>query len=332
MKPWLANDKAHFLEQLKQRALPHAIILSGVKGAGKIELAQWLSNVLLCEKITTDYLASINNFNNNGNFQNIPCQNCKSCNLHHQQTHPDLVSIELTSASIGVDQIRKVSRFFEKTAQLASNQVVVIEDAESKTESAANALLKNLEEPTDNSYIILLVNDEQRLLPTIISRCRHVQLKPPIGSDLLNYLNKSDTGGKDPFANLTHLSELCDENINQQYITVMNCFIHFLVKQNQRMTLLGLILENEDGIKWLERIIINLIRKQHQWHSQIEIDGFSNEMLLQFINNNKENIWQVYLLIKRYNKQSLTIAQLNKEYSLEKMLVEILAIMTVTEE
>ena len=328
MKPWLAQNKTHFVELLKQQSLPHAMILSGVNGAGKKELATWLSNTLLCQSLNTE------NINNIQNFQELPCKQCKSCNLYHQHTHPDHINIELTTASIGVDQIRKVSRFFEKTAQLATNQVVVIENAESMTESAANALLKTLEEPTNNSFIILLVNDEQRLLPTIISRCRHIQLKPPTGNDLLSYLDKDndESANQDPFLNLSHLSELNDEHINQQYINFTECFIRFLIEKNQRMQLSSAIQQNENSINWLERTTINLMRAEAKWLRSIKVDGFSDDKLLAYLQQNKEKLWQVYLLIKRYNKQRLTLVQLNNEYSLEKLLVDMWVIMNAVED
>lgn len=327
MKPWLAQNKTHFVGLLKQQSLPHAMILSGVKGSGKTELANWLSNTLLCQSCTADNFTHINS------FQGLPCLECKACNLFNQNTHPDYIHVELITASIGVDQIRRVSRFFEKTAQLSTNQVVVIESAESMTESAANALLKTLEEPTNNSFIILLVHDEQRLLPTIISRCRHIQLKPPTGNELLSYLQKNndETDNQDRFLNLSHLSELNDEQQNQQYIHFTQCFIRFLIEKNQRMQLLSAIQQNENSINWLERTIINLVRAESNWLTNLKVDGFSDIKLLEYLQQNKEKLWQVYLLIKRYNKQRLTLVQLNTEYNLEKLLVDIWNIMKEAE-
>ena len=215
--------------------------------------------------------------------------------------------------------------------------MVIIESAEAMTESAANALLKTLEEPTNNSYIILLVNDEQRLLPTIISRCRHIQLKPPTGNDLLSYLNKSEQSSQkeenqDPFLNLSHLSELNDEQINQEYINFSQCFVRFLIEKNQRMSLLTLLQENKNSISWLEGTTINLIRAENRWLISLKVNGLSNDELLSFLTEHKEKLWQVYRLIKGYNKQRLTLVQLNTEYSLEKLLVDIWLIMNTVEE
>ena len=328
MKPWLTDNKTHFIELLKQQSLPHAMIISGVQGAGKTDLAHWLTKTLLCETLHTENLVNLES------FSDIPCQQCKSCNLYQQQTHPDHINIELTTSSIGVDQIRNVSRFFEKTAQLATNQVVIIEHAEAMTESAANALLKTLEEPTNNSFIILLVNDEQRLLPTIISRCRHIQLKPPTGNALLKYLDNGHHNHveQDPFINLSHLSELNDEQLAQQYLHFSQSFIRFLIDKNQRMSLLNQLNDNENSINWLERTITNLMRAEASWLSRVKVDGFSEDKLLEYLTANKEKLWQVYLVIKQFNKQRLTLVQLNTEYSVEKLLVDIWMTMNAVEE
>ncbi|MEW6991777.1 DNA polymerase III subunit delta' [Colwelliaceae bacterium 6441] len=327
MKPWLVENKKQLIRQIAQQSLPHAMVISGVKGAGKHELAQWLANVLLCQISTSNALSQV------GTDDNIPCGKCKSCNLFQQQTHPDVINIELIKNSIGVDLIRNASRFFEKTAQLAENQVVVIEDADAMTESAANALLKTLEEPTNNSFILLLVKDEQRLLPTIISRCHQLKLKPPIGKDLLTYINNEQSKGEiqDPFANLSHLSELSNEFAQQQYLKLRNAFITYLITKRQRMALLNIMLTSEESIKWLERVMANLLREQSDWRTELVINDIDVE-IDKITHLNRDNLWQVYLLIKRYNKQIYTVGQLNKEYALEKLLVDIFFIMNSTKE
>lgn len=324
MKPWLLPEKEHLLQLIHQQNLPHAMIISGVSGAGKQEISHWLSKALLCEQEVSD----------NGNtFTQIPCQQCKSCNLHQQSTHPDFLIVEQIKTNIGVDQIRAVSRFFEKTSQLTMNQVVIVEQAETMTESAANALLKTLEEPTNNSFIILLVTDEQRLLPTIISRCRHISLKPPIGKQLLSHIsnNQNQAFTSDLFVNLSHLAELSDENLQDQYNEVLNCFIVFLMEKQHRVKLLSLLIACDESIRWLEKAICSLLRQQAGWGKVDVNEQISAEQLNFFIQSNQEKIWQVYLLIKGYNKQRITLTQLNKEYAIEKLLVETLSVMNSVE-
>lgn len=324
MKPWLTQEKSLLSHQFEEQTLPHAMLITGVKGSGKKELSQWLSNKLLCKTLTNtnNAIPEQQNAFESEVENSDACGYCKSCNLFKQQTHPDFTFIELTGNSIGVDQIRQVSRFFEKTAQLGLNQVVIIEEADAMTESAANALLKTLEEPTNNSFIILLVNDQQRLLPTLISRCRHIALKPHIGESLRDY---SGVESNDPFLNLSYLHEVTDENINEQYNSLLKVYVNFLLNNQSRMELLSLITQNKESLKWLERITINLIRQENDWLTSSNI-GLEEEQLSTFLAENKEAIWKVYLLIKRYTKQSLTLSQLNPEFMFEKFLVEVMKI------
>ena len=318
MKPWLTENKESFIKQLHCQTLPHAMIFSGVTGAGKRDLGDWLSQRLLCQ----------NKQNKLGEYRNAPCYQCKNCNLFEQRTHPDHRLIQGASSSIGIDQIRSVSRFFEKTAQLGENQVVIIEDADTMTESAANALLKTLEEPTNNSFILLLAKDAQRLLPTITSRCHHIALKPPVGSDLLVHIGCEND---DPFVNLSHLAEHSDEQTYIQYQELTTQFCQFLLGANLRSLLLTILLDNPDATKWLERIISNLIRSL-RWPMHINVEQGLKDKITFLVNDRSEDIWQLYCLIKAYNKQRLTFGQLNKEYALEKLLVNMFIVINQIEE
>lgn len=321
MKPWLANEQQSIFKQIVNNELPHAIVISGTSGSGKQALSNWLAEALMCQS---------SDFENNSMFDHdsdsaLPCGQCKACNLTRQQTHPDHMRVELQSTSIGVDQLRVVGRFFEKKAQLGRNQVVIIENADKMTESAANALLKTLEEPTAYSFIILLVNDEQRLLPTIISRCRHIAIKPPIGNELLN-----EIGGKsqDPFINLTHIAELSDDDVYQQYQLVVTQFIHFLYQAKRRMSLCSLLQTHDLSVRWLEKTVVDLLRFRFDWMSIVPIDDIDSVLLKEFVETNSDNLWQVYNTILTFNKKNLTLTQFNSEFGIEKLLTDIQSIMT----
>lgn len=319
MKAWLAKEQEHLASLMKSDSLPHAMILSGVTGSGKHDLSFWLAKSLLCQQsIIEDGFGTEELFSPQVTV--VPCESCKGCNLVQQLTHPDLQTIELATASIGVDLIRRVSAFLEKTAQLSTNQVVIIQDADKMTESAANALLKTLEEPTSNSYLILLVNDEQRLLPTIISRCRHIQLRPPSGDKLLEHFGG---GSDDVYVNLSHLPEISDPDLLEQYGQVHQVFLRFLLQNTQRMALTKLLITNENNVRWLEKIVVNLCRTQNNWRQSALPEGIDSCKLSTFLASKKDAIWRIYQLINQYNKQIVTVKQLNQGYGLEKLLVEI---------
>src|SRR5690606_26412999 len=88
-----------------------------------------------------------------------PCGQCKSCKLMQAESHPDFYLLqpnpELKTPTIGVDAIRGLTNSLQETANQGHNKVAVIEQADRMTVAASNALLKTLEEPQANTYIIL---------------------------------------------------------------------------------------------------------------------------------------------------------------------------------
>ena len=299
MHSWLEQQQLLLSKQISQIKLPHAILINGVDGACKSELSQWLIKVLSCtqpEKI-----------------QNIltPCESCKSCLLQRSNTYPDHLLIESGGKSIGVDQVRQASRFFEKTAQIGHCKTSLITAAHNMTISAANALLKTLEEPNPDNYIVLLTSELETLLPTIISRCFIIDIRPPVGEALLAELKQS---GSDPFVNLSQLKELSDSSINEKYQNFESCFCTFLQKKPiNRSEVLNLLNDNTDSVRWLEKVMVKLMRQQYNW---LEGDNLLNEKV----------IWAIYQLVLSAIKQLKLLMQANKQFIFEKLLVDIAAL------
>ncbi|MDO6426925.1 hypothetical protein Q4489_07885 [Thalassotalea sp. 1_MG-2023] len=309
---WLSSHKQLLLQQIKKQTLPHALMVTGVAGSGKLELVNWLAQSLLCQvSSVVDEPNSV-----------VPCQQCKGCHLAKQASHPDLFHVELTSNHVGVDQVRALGRFLEKTAQFGQHQVAIVHQADKLTEPAGNALLKTLEEPTKNSFIVLIANDEQRLLPTLISRCRVIAIRPPIGEDLLHELGSQSD---DPFVNLSHLPEIADPQIMAQFHQIREKFQHFITTTQGRMALLELLKSNDNSARWLEKIMTDLLRGQSQWlHSVSTNVSFTNEPVESLSNDlAKHQFWQIYKTIKQFNQKSAKLSQFNREFGLEKLLVDI---------
>lgn len=296
MHSWLDQQQLLLSKQITQIKLPHAILINGVEGAGKSELSQWLIKVLSCNKPE--------------NIQHVlmPCGSCKSCLLHRSNTYPDHLLIESGGKSIGVDQVRQASRFFEKTAQIGQCKTALITAAHNMTVSAANALLKTLEEPNADNYIVLLTSELETLLPTIISRCFIIDIRPPVGEKLLAELKQS---GSDPFVNLSQLKELSDSSVNEKYQSFENCFYTFLQKKPiNRSEILSLLNDNTDSVRWLEKVMVKLMRQQYNW---LEGDNLLNEKV----------IWAIYQLVLSAIKQLKLLMQANKQFIFEKLLVDI---------
>ncbi|VFB10347.1 DNA polymerase III, delta' subunit [Aeromonas salmonicida] len=166
MHPWLIPDWHALSQTAEAGRLGHAWLLLGDPGLGKEQLAERLARLHLCQQPD----------------RGEPCGQCHSCQLFDKGHHPDLGTVTVDSKTIGVEAIREICARLQNSAQLGRGKVVIIPDAERMTESAANALLKTLEEPAGDSLLLLIASQVSRLLPTILSRChKHVCQLPTEG-------------------------------------------------------------------------------------------------------------------------------------------------------
>lgn len=177
MFPWLLDTFEHLIQRYVNKTLHHAILLSGPQGIGKHELAAQLGYVMLCKHPSSKGA----------------CGQCQSCHLREAGNHPDYYVLE-SEKQLGVDSIRGGITKLSGTAQMGGSKVLIIPNAHGMTEAAANALLKTLEEPTNNTYLILISDSVNRLMPTILSRCEKQTLSLPPVSASLAYLHEKGIG------------------------------------------------------------------------------------------------------------------------------------------
>lgn len=261
MKSWLTAHQQLLSRQFCDDNLPHAILVSAVTGAGKLELAQWLVHLLSCKQPQTIDSSADNRLHS--------CGHCKSCLLLKSRTYPDFLNLVAEKNSLGVDDIRHANGFLQKTAHLGKFKIVLIDNAQTMTHAAANALLKTLEEPSANSIIILLTNDIDMLLPTIVSRCRVLNIRPNVGQTLLQSMSKqtykleTEKEENNRFINLTQLPELTDKTTNEAFQAFKLCYLHYLQGQQVESELLQQLLSNEHALRWLEQITVNLLREHY---------------------------------------------------------------------
>jgi DNA polymerase III subunit delta' len=148
---------------------PHAVLLSGPPSVGKRSLAADLSAGLLCVGATG---------------ADRPCRECRGCRMVDHGNHPDLHRLEPEGPGgmVGIGGPGRARGVRDLVAELAlmpvegGHRVAVIGDAQRMTEDAQSALLKTLEEPPADTTLILVADDEERLLPTVRSRCARVRL------------------------------------------------------------------------------------------------------------------------------------------------------------
>ncbi len=178
--PW-QHEVAQRLGRLRERH-PHALLLQGRRGIGKLDFAMAYARFLLCERPQADSNA---------------CGGCASCNWFALGNHPDFRLLEpeeaadtgeeggatakgaKKSAQITVDQVRLLADFLPVSSHRGGLRIALLHPAEALNASSANALLKMLEEPPAGVVFLLVTHQPQRLLPTIRSRCSRLDMPVP---------------------------------------------------------------------------------------------------------------------------------------------------------
>jgi DNA polymerase III subunit delta' len=195
--PW-QQDAWERLQQMRAR-LPHAILFHGAAGTGKTGFIEAFAQALLCENVRHDGHA---------------CGECASCGWFVQHNHPDYRRVrpealedepaaaegeeadgdkkakasKIPSREIKIEQIRSLADFMNISTHRQGLRVVVLYPAEALNMPASNALLKTLEEPPPGTVFLLASNSLDRLLPTILSRCRKFAMPMPSPDEASGWL------------------------------------------------------------------------------------------------------------------------------------------------
>jgi DNA polymerase-3 subunit delta' len=173
--------------------LPHALLLSGPPSVGKTTLAIDLAATLACTAPDP---------------ADRPCGTCRGCRLVAAGSHPDVHRLAPDGAAglIGVDAVRGLASALALLPVEGGPRVAIVEDAHRLSEDAQHALLKTLEEPPSGVTIVLCVDDEERLLPTVRSRCARVRLGPVAGRSIEALLDELDLADAPTASRLARLA------------------------------------------------------------------------------------------------------------------------------
>jgi len=179
--PWLKPTLAQLETARRAGSLGHAWLISGPAGVGKLNLALALAGRLFGDETEPAVLDAGSAL--------------AAMAARHEPTdrHPDLHWLypEEDRETISVDQVRAVIEGFTLTAHRGGAKVVLVEPAEGLTTAAANALLKTLEEPTPQAYLLLTSSQPGRLPATVRSRCQHLALRAPDAASVAQWLGVS---------------------------------------------------------------------------------------------------------------------------------------------
>lgn len=174
---------------LDRAAVPHALLFTGIEGIGKRTSARIFAMALNCRAAPRAAAG------NRDAATDRPCGRCRSCRQIQNGSHPDVIQVAPEKGILRIGQIREVLATLAMKPFSAEDRVVIISDAQTLNPEAGNALLKALEEPPDDTILILTALQQSDLLPTIVSRCRHIRFSPLHSRDLALLL--ADTRGLD---------------------------------------------------------------------------------------------------------------------------------------
>ena len=148
------------MASVKLNRIPHAIILTGIRGVGKTTLARLFATALNCQQGPTDK----------------PCGECESCTSIASGSHVDVMEVDGAS-NTGVDDIREIQETVYYAPQASKYKVYMIDEVHMLSTSAFNALLKTLEEPPAQVVFIFATTELHKVPNTIISRCQSYSLR-----------------------------------------------------------------------------------------------------------------------------------------------------------
>jgi len=175
--PWLGPAREKLLAARQGERLPHGILFHGLPGVGQSALALWAAQLVLCEDIG-----------------GAPCGRCGSCQLFLAGNHPDfhLVEVEEDASFIKVDQIRELCGKLAMRSYRGHAKVGLVDPADLMNTSSNNALLKTLEEPPEDTLLLLAASRVDRLAPTVMSRCQKIRIVTPGAATALEWLANVD--------------------------------------------------------------------------------------------------------------------------------------------
>lgn len=198
------------INSYQKNRLVHAYILEGPKGVGKLFVAKNFAKMLLCE--SDDRI----------------CGTCRHCQMIESDGHVNVYMIRPDGNSIKKEQIQELQSEFSKMAAEDCAKVYIIEDADKMSVSAANSLLKFLEEPKANTYAIMLTQNKQKLLPTIRSRSVILSFKSLSNESLIQQYVEAGVSKHAPI--ISALTQNIDEGIELAESAHFNSLIELVLK------------------------------------------------------------------------------------------------------
>lgn len=159
---------------LERGRVAHALLFTGIDGCGRRTTANALAMTLNCRNPDAG----------------APCGRCGPCRKILSGNHPDVISIFPAGVYIKIDQIRSLRKQLRFAPLEGGYRIITVNDAQTMNPEASNALLKTLEEPPDDTHIVLTAPETTDLMETIVSRCQHLAFRPIAADTIAAFLHK----------------------------------------------------------------------------------------------------------------------------------------------
>ena len=295
--PWI--DKK--ISSIDLSNLSHALIVEGQEGVGKNQICQYLINGLLNEK-------NSKNLVKNNSHPDLFCINNETLISYFQRE--DKNKLKNKTKKIPVGFIREAIDFVMLKSGLSKNKILFIDGAENLTISSQNALLKTLEEPPQNTYIIIQSNRFKCLNQTIYSRCQLIHFNNLSQDELYDWAedilqNKNDKSVIPSYMTPKKVSQLIEDGLFED-LKKLNNYLYALFNKGIDGKVISDVIDlNLDFNEKLNYIIDFALSISKEGTSNIHPVRLSD--FIQELSNFRENLFEINSLNQRYSLHHLLL-------------------------
>ena len=295
--PWI--DKK--ISSIDLTNLSHALIVEGQEGVGKNQICQYLINGLLNEKNSKNLIK-------NNSHPDLFCINNETLISYFQREDKDKLKNKTKKIPVGF--IREAIDFVMLKSGLSKNKILFIDGAENLTISSQNALLKTLEEPPQNTYIIIQSNRFKCLNQTIYSRCQLIHFNNLSQDELYDWAedilqNKNDKSVIPSYMTPKKVSQLIEDGLFEDLKKLNNYLYSLFNKGIDGKVISDVIDLNIDFNEKLNYIIDFALSISKEGTSNIHPVRLSD--FIQELSNFRENLFEINSLNQRYSLHHLLL-------------------------
>ena len=295
--PWI--DKK--ITSIDLNNLSHALIVEGQEGVGKNQICRYLINGLLNEKNSQNLIK-------NNSHPDLFCINNETLISYFQREDKDKLKNKTKKIPVGF--IREAIGFVMLKSGLSKNKILFIDGAENLTISSQNALLKTLEEPPQNTYIIIQSNRFKCLNQTIYSRCQLIHFNNLSQDELYSWAedilqNKNDKSVIPSYMTPKKVSQLIEDGLFEDLKKLNNYLSTLFNKGIDGKVISDVIDLNIDFNEKLNYIIdfaLSILREDTSNIHPVRLSDFIQEL-----SNFRENLFEINSLNQRYSLHHLLL-------------------------